>query len=117
MSNKKGYVVRFSRLNRALHVLMILSFITLSLTGMSLKFSYTGWAKVLSHFFGGFESAGFLHRFAAVVMIIVFITHSGLPSDWLLYILSSGSPLSLPSSCILRNSLRHFNDLGSQRIV
>jgi cytochrome b subunit of formate dehydrogenase len=54
---------------------MILSFITLSLTGMSLKFSYTGWAKVLSHFFGGFESAGFLHRFAAVVMIIVFITH------------------------------------------
>jgi cytochrome b subunit of formate dehydrogenase len=75
MSNKKGYVVRFSRLNRALHVLMILSFITLSLTGMSLKFSYTGWAKVLSHFFGGFESAGFLHRFAAVVMIIVFITH------------------------------------------
>ncbi len=75
MSNKKGHVVRFSRLNRALHVLMILSFITLSLTGMSLKFSYTGWAKVLSHFFGGFESAGFLHRFAAVVMIIVFITH------------------------------------------
>ena len=75
MSNKKGYVVRFSRLNRALHVLMILSFITLSLTGMSLKFSYTGWAKVLSHFFGGFKSAGFLHRFAAVVMIIVFIIH------------------------------------------
>jgi len=75
MNNKKRYVVRFSRLNRALHVFMIISFITLSLTGMSLKFSYTGWARVLSHFFGGFESAGFLHRFAAAVMIIVFIIH------------------------------------------
>jgi len=75
MSAKKKYIIRFSRLNRALHVFMILSFITLSLTGMSLKFSYTGWAKVLSRFFGGFESAGFLHRFAAVVMIIVFIIH------------------------------------------
>jgi len=75
MNNKKRYVVRFSRLNRALHVFMILSFITLSLTGMSLKFSYTGWARVLSQFFGGFESAGFLHRFAAVVMIIVFVIH------------------------------------------
>ena len=42
---------------------------------MSLKFSYTGWAKVLSKFFGGFESAGYWHRFAAVIMIIVFVSH------------------------------------------
>jgi cytochrome b subunit of formate dehydrogenase len=54
---------------------MIISFLILSLTGMSLKFSYTGWAKVLSKFFGGFESAGYWHRFAAVIMIIVFVTH------------------------------------------
>ncbi|MEJ2196021.1 MAG: hypothetical protein P8X73_14320 [Ignavibacteriaceae bacterium] len=56
---------RFTRLNRVLHILMIISFLTLALTGMSLKFSYTGWAVILSHFFGGFESAGYLHRFAA----------------------------------------------------
>ena len=66
---------RFTRLNRTLHVLMIISFLTLALTGLSLKFSYTGWAVVLSHFFGGFESAGYLHRFAAVIMIGVFLTH------------------------------------------
>ncbi|MCW8810444.1 MAG: hypothetical protein OQK64_05745 [Ignavibacteriaceae bacterium] len=54
---------------------MIISFLILSLTGMSLKFSYTGWAKVLSKFFGGFESAGYWHRFAASIMIIVFVTH------------------------------------------
>jgi cytochrome b subunit of formate dehydrogenase len=54
---------------------MIVSFISLALTGMSLKFSYTGWAVVLSHFFGGFESAGYIHRFAAVIMFIVFTIH------------------------------------------
>ncbi len=75
MSLKQSYVLRFTRLNRILHVCMIISFLTLSLTGMSLKFSYTGWARVLSRFFGGFESAGYLHRFAATIMIIVFITH------------------------------------------
>jgi len=75
MSVKKKYVLRFSRLNRILHVLMIVSFLILSLTGMSLKFSYTGWAKVLSKFFGGFELAGYWHRFAATIMIIVFVSH------------------------------------------
>jgi len=75
MSTKGKYIVRFTRLNRVLHILMIISFLILSLTGMSLKFSYTGWAKVLSKFFGGFESAGYWHRFAAVIMIIVFVTH------------------------------------------
>src|SRR3970282_2159626 len=54
---------------------MIVSFISLALTGMSLKFSYTGWAVFLSHFFGGFESAGYIHRFAAVIMVSVFIIH------------------------------------------
>jgi cytochrome b subunit of formate dehydrogenase len=75
MSIKEKYVLRFTRLNRILHVLMIISFLILSLTGMSLKFSYTGWARFLSKFFGGFEMAGYWHRFAAIIMIIVFTTH------------------------------------------
>jgi len=75
MNLRRKYVLRFSRLNRILHVCMIISFITLSLTGMTLKFSYTGWARFLSRLFGGFESAGYLHRFAASIMIIVFLTH------------------------------------------
>lgn len=66
---------RFSRLNRVLHIMMIVSFISLALTGMTLKFSYTGWAVTLSHILGGFESAGFIHRFAAVIMFSVFLIH------------------------------------------
>ena len=74
-NSKHQHIQRFTRLNRILHILMIVSFLTLALTGMTLKFSYTSWAVILSKFFGGFESAGYLHRFAATIMIGVFVTH------------------------------------------
>jgi cytochrome b subunit of formate dehydrogenase len=67
--------LRFSRLNRVLHILMIVSFMSLALTGMTLKFSYTAWAVLLSRLMGGFETAGFIHRSAAVVMFGIFIAH------------------------------------------
>jgi cytochrome b subunit of formate dehydrogenase len=67
--------LRFSRLNRTLHILMIVSFISLASTGMTLKFSYTQWASILSRIFGGFEFAGYIHRFAATVMFGIFFTH------------------------------------------
>ncbi len=67
--------VRFTRLHRLLHVLMIISFMSLALTGMTLKFSYTSWAVTVSRILGGFESCGFIHRSAATVMIGLFLTH------------------------------------------
>ena len=66
---------RFTRLNRALHVLMIVSFISLALTGMTLKFSYTGWAAFLARRLGGYEGAGFIHRAAATLMFGLFAIH------------------------------------------
>jgi cytochrome b subunit of formate dehydrogenase len=66
---------RFTRLNRVLHVVMIVSFLSLALTGLTLKFSYTGWAKILSRILGGFETAGYIHRMAAVLLIVAFVTH------------------------------------------
>jgi len=73
-SEKRQYV-RFSRLQRILHVAMIVSFMSLALTGLTLKFSYTRWAAVLSHLLGGFETAGYIHRSAAVVMLATFAAH------------------------------------------
>lgn len=67
--------VRFAPLYRVLHACMIVSFITLALTGMSLKFSYTAWAPKLSRLFGGFETAGYVHRFAALVMFGTMVAH------------------------------------------
>ena len=66
---------RFTRLNRTLHILMIVSFMSLALTGMTLKFSYMGWAAFISRNLGGFEGAGFIHRAAALVMFGVFVAH------------------------------------------
>ncbi|MCE1188972.1 MAG: hypothetical protein LWX56_07505 [Ignavibacteria bacterium] len=76
MSNKvKLQFQRFTRTQRVLHILMIVSFISLALTGMTLKFAYTSWAVFLSHLLGGFETAGNIHRFAATIMVGIFITH------------------------------------------
>jgi len=72
--DRKEYL-RFSRLNRTLHVVMIVTFMSLALTGMTLKFSYTAWAGTLSHLLGGYESAGYIHRLAAVLMVGIFILH------------------------------------------
>ncbi|MFV1957971.1 MAG: cytochrome b/b6 domain-containing protein, partial [Planctomycetota bacterium] len=66
---------RFNRYERLQHLLMLLSFFTLALTGMALKFSYTGWAQTVSWLFGGFDSLGSFHRFAAVVLFGVFVAH------------------------------------------
>ncbi|HET7904001.1 MAG TPA: hypothetical protein VFM17_05530 [Candidatus Eisenbacteria bacterium] len=66
---------RFTRLNRVLHIVMIVSFLSLALSGMTLKFSYTGWARILARLFGGFEGAGYVHRLGAVLMMITFGTH------------------------------------------
>ncbi|RCK77592.1 MAG: putative cytochrome C [Ignavibacteriae bacterium] len=73
--NEQKQILRFSRFNRILHIGMILSFMSLALTGMTLKFSYTSWAVFLSRMFGGFEFAGFIHRVAATIMFIIFFSH------------------------------------------
>ena len=67
--------VRFPRLYRALHACMIFSFLTLAVTGLSLKFSYTAWAVRVSRLLGGFETTGYIHRFAAVIMFGTFTAH------------------------------------------
>jgi cytochrome b subunit of formate dehydrogenase len=68
-------LLRFSRLDRTLHILMIVSFMSLALTGLTLKFSYTRWASILSHGLGGYQTAGYIHRMAALVMVGIFVTH------------------------------------------
>jgi len=59
--------MRFGLYERSLHFMVIISFLTLVLTGMPLKFSETGWAQFLAPYLGGFETAGFFHRLAAVI--------------------------------------------------
>jgi cytochrome b subunit of formate dehydrogenase len=69
------YVRRFRRFHRNLHLMVVSSFLGLASTGMILKFSYAGWAKVLARMFGGFEGAGLVHRFCAALTFTYFGLH------------------------------------------
>jgi len=72
---KERQFLRFTRLQRATHLTVILSFFGLAITGMMLKFSYTGWAQVLSRIMGGAGVAGWIHRLCAVVTFGYFFLH------------------------------------------
>ena len=66
-------VQRFTLVERGMHVVLILSFFTLVMTGFPLKYHDTAWAKVLIGFFGGADMAGIFHRIAAAVLIGLFL--------------------------------------------
>ncbi|MEZ5358106.1 MAG: cytochrome c3 family protein [Candidatus Zixiibacteriota bacterium] len=66
---------RFKRLHSIQHVMVIISFLGLAVTGMVLKFSYLGWAQWISDFLGGFDSTGFVHRVCAVITFAYFGIH------------------------------------------
>ncbi len=58
---------RFPPFVRKLHFTVIVSFLGLAVTGLSLKFSGTWWARLLSDLLGGFETMGFIHRCCALL--------------------------------------------------
>jgi len=66
---------RFTRSERVLHSLLMLTFVGCALSGIPLIFANEPWAVRLARVLGGFEGAGMIHRLCAVIMIGVFITH------------------------------------------
>ncbi len=69
------YLRRFSPLEQTLHVLVIVSFLGLVVTGIPLHFSAAPWARTLVRVFGGFQTAGFLHRVCAIITFGYFLIH------------------------------------------
>lgn len=69
---QKVYIERFGILPRFLHFLVIISFLTLAVTGMTLKFAAQPWAEVVANVFGSFEVLGVLHRLCAVITFAYF---------------------------------------------
>lgn len=66
---------RFTRTQSILHIMMVISFLGLAVTGMTLKFSYLPWAQWLSSLLGGLDSAGYIHRFCAIITGLYFLWH------------------------------------------
>jgi cytochrome b subunit of formate dehydrogenase len=69
------FYVRFTRKQRIMHLIMLLSFFTLAVTGMTLKFSYMAWAQLLAQTFGSFDVLGVFHRIAGVTLLSLFVYH------------------------------------------
>ena len=68
-------IVRFDLSERIQHILMMLSFTTLALTGLPQSFASAGWAKAWMSVFGGIGGIRKVHHIAAVVMTFVFLYH------------------------------------------
>ncbi len=69
------YYRRFNKRQRTTHIMVILSFLLLALTGMILKFAHMEWALWIATLLGGVKSAGLIHRFAAVITFAYFAFH------------------------------------------
>jgi predicted CXXCH cytochrome family protein len=69
------YIRRFELTHRVTHLFVIVSFMSLALTGMMLKFSGMPWAGYIARLIGGVEVAGTIHRLAALVTFGYFFSH------------------------------------------
>ncbi len=80
------HVRRFSSMQMATHVTIVTSFLLLAATGLPLKFAEAPWAPGLMAAVGGPQTAGFLHRVAAIVTFGYFAWHLGaLAYAWIVH--------------------------------
>ena len=71
----RARIARFDRPTRLLHVVIMVTFLGLSATGMPLLFSEAPWARLLATLFGGFRGAGLVHRFFGATLLAAVAWH------------------------------------------
>lgn len=67
---------RFSLAQRVQHIVLMVTFIILVLTGIPLRFANVDWLQNITRIFGGFSTARIFHRVAATTMIVDWIWHT-----------------------------------------
>ena len=73
--------IRFTPLDRMLHLVVMIGFTGLAVTGLGLGLSTTAPARALIWLLGGVANAGWLHRFFAVITYACVVVHG----MWFLY--------------------------------
>ena len=66
---------RFHVLHRLLHIIIIVNFTSLTITGFMLRLSHFEWVKALTALLGGVAVTGGIHRFCASFFYIGVIIH------------------------------------------
>jgi cytochrome b subunit of formate dehydrogenase len=75
--SKADYFVRFNIRQRIEHILLMVSFTTLSVTGLAQKFYTAGWAEWIILRLGGIGTTRLVHRGFAVLFIAEVLYHAG----------------------------------------
>jgi len=75
LSEEEGrqYVRRFTLRDRIMHVILILSFFSVVISGFPIKYAEASWARIFISLMGGVEGAAVLHRIGAAAMCILFL--------------------------------------------
>jgi len=100
---------RFNVFHRFIHLVMMVTFIGLALTGLPIKYPDAFWARGLILLWGGVRGAGLLHRWCAGITFGYFVLHL-LYVFYYLFVLKGR--LLGPDSLV--PSLRDFQDLYHQ---
>ncbi|MFH2102747.1 MAG: cytochrome b/b6 domain-containing protein [Chloroflexota bacterium] len=76
MTKKKMHQFeRFALVQRAAHVMLLISFTLLGITGLPQKYPTTGWSDFIISAFGGIELTREIHHVSAFVLMVLTIYH------------------------------------------
>jgi formate dehydrogenase subunit gamma len=104
--NGKRYFYRFSLIQRVQHIVLFTTVITLSLTGFPLRYYDQPWAKPLYNFFGGIEIAPWIHRITGLILLGLFVFHTGY---WIYLFFKNRVGRLIREQCLtIRNFIREF---------
>jgi formate dehydrogenase subunit gamma len=71
----ESYVIRFTVRQRTEHLLIMVLFLLLALTGFPQKFFESGWAQWLTMQLGGIDRARWIHRLSGILFTLVAAEH------------------------------------------
>jgi formate dehydrogenase subunit gamma len=111
-----SYFIRFNVSQRLEHVLLIVSFTMLSLTGIPQKFHATTWADWLIGAMNGIEMVRQIHHFFAAVFVLEAVYHVGYIAYALL--IRRGTASMLPGLADVREALHlvfHYAGLAKSK--
>ena len=73
---EEEYFPRFTFSQRCFHMVLLVTFSLVAITGLPQKYFYTKWGYFLNQVWGGMHTARIVHRIAGVVLVCDFFCHS-----------------------------------------
>ena len=110
------YYARFTTSHRIEHLILLLSFTILAITGIPQKFVGQGWSEGMIRLMGGIETVRVIHRISAIVLMLECVFHVVAVGYRILVLRFGMSILPVPRDLIdLLNDIRYNLGLTKQR--